>query len=301
MAATPERRSIKGINEVDEYHFHTCGNENGEPLFLHHGFTGSGLVWLAMVAHLPLQQYRCIIFDTRGSGSNTATYAHYRDFTLERLADDVVGLADALGISQFSFVGHSMGGGIGMLLALLHPQRVKRLILVAPIPSDGLGFIPPKAHERDRWTRSQPDARARLAEEAKAFAARPPSDEEVERGVTVALSVTNGHFEGAWEAMLKFNVMERLHTMRVPTLMVAGAADGLLHLNLRDFEKLKLASLHVFSRVGHLIPREVPRELGECVVDFIEHGVVTSVTLAKQYMAKKRQEREAAAHKKSAL
>jgi hypothetical protein len=45
----------------------------------------------------------------------------------------------------------------------------------------------------------------------------------------------------------------------------------------------------------------VPRELGECVVDFIEHGVVTSVTLAKQYMAKKRQEREAAAHKKSAL
>jgi hypothetical protein len=29
-----------------------------------------------MVAHLPLQRYRCIIFDTRGSGSNAATYAH---------------------------------------------------------------------------------------------------------------------------------------------------------------------------------------------------------------------------------
>lgn len=112
-----------------------------------------------MVAHLPLQRYRCIIFDTRGSGSNAATYAHCmlyptlsatlllllihrvalwprrrvsfhedRDFTLERLADDVIGLADALGISQFSFVGHSMGGGIGMLLALLHPQRVKRCV-----------------------------------------------------------------------------------------------------------------------------------------------------------------------------
>lgn len=37
MAATPERRSVKGTNEVEEYHFHTCGNENGEPLFLHHG------------------------------------------------------------------------------------------------------------------------------------------------------------------------------------------------------------------------------------------------------------------------
>ncbi len=64
--------------------------------------------------------------------------------------------------------------------------------------------------------------------------------------------------------MLKFNVMERLHMMRVPTLMVAGAADGLLHLNLRDFEKLKLASLHVFSRVGHLIPREVRSARTSC-------------------------------------
>jgi hypothetical protein len=38
---------------------------------------------------------------------------------------------------------------------------------------------------------------------------------------------------GAWEAMLKYSVAEKLHTMRVPTLMVAGAADNLLHFNLR--------------------------------------------------------------------
>jgi hypothetical protein len=97
MAATPERRSIKGINEVDESFTHaamrtanpsSCTTVPRDSSFLYKintivvlqrfypGFTGSGLVWLAMVAHLPLQQYRCIIFDTRGSGSNTATYAH---------------------------------------------------------------------------------------------------------------------------------------------------------------------------------------------------------------------------------
>ena len=65
------------------------------------------------------------------ASSSCVTLHEDRDFTLERLADDVIGLADALSIAQFSFVGHSMGGGIGMLLALLHPQRVKRCVRVS--------------------------------------------------------------------------------------------------------------------------------------------------------------------------
>jgi hypothetical protein len=37
MEVRPEQRSVKGINEVDEYHFHVAGNEDGEPIFFHHG------------------------------------------------------------------------------------------------------------------------------------------------------------------------------------------------------------------------------------------------------------------------
>jgi len=39
--------------------------------------------------------------------------------------------------------------------------------------------------------------------------------------------------QGAWEAMVSFDVSEILHTIRVPTLVIAGAADGLLPWNLR--------------------------------------------------------------------
>jgi len=282
---------VKGINEVEVYHYHELGNEQGEPILLHHGYTSSALVWSQVVSHIPLERFRCVLFDTRGSGANASAYQSYVDFTLKRLAEDVIGLADALGIGQFSFVGHSMGGGIGMLLALDHPHRLKRLILVASIPSFGLRHIPPKAHERDRLTRSRPDARERLETEARVFHARPVADEEIRRSIDSTLSITRGHFEGAWEAMVSFDVSEILHTIRVPTLVIAGAADGLLPWNLRDFEKLKNASLHVFNRVGHGIPHEVPKELAECVVDFILHGVVNSSTLIQRFLAERRKEK----------
>jgi hypothetical protein len=63
----------------------------------------------------------------------------------------------------------------------------------------------------------------------------------------------------------------------------------------RDHGYMRLARL---TRSRHT---QVPKELAEVVADFIEHGVVTYVTLAKRYMAKRRQERQQATQHKSAL
>jgi pimeloyl-ACP methyl ester carboxylesterase len=67
--------------------------------------------------------------------------------------------------------------------------------------------------------------------------------------------------------------------MTVPTLLIAGAADGLLLANLADFQKLPNATLHVFSRVGHGVPSDVPDEFCAVVADFMQHGVVVAKTL----------------------
>jgi len=71
----------------------------------------------------------------------------------------------------------------------------------------------------------------------------------------------------------------------VPTLMVAGAADSFLQANLLDFLQLPNATLHVFSRVSHSIPREAPAELAEAIADFWEHGVVTAGVLQERLWA----------------
>jgi pimeloyl-ACP methyl ester carboxylesterase len=67
--------------------------------------------------------------------------------------------------------------------------------------------------------------------------------------------------------------------MTTPTLMIAGAADSLCAANVMDWQSLPNARLHVFSRVGHGVPTDVPDEFADVVRDFIVHGVVNAATL----------------------
>jgi 3-oxoadipate enol-lactonase len=248
----------------------------GEPVLFHHGYTGSHDSWEEVVPHLT-GRYRCIVMDCRGAGDSE----HPADgYTIEQYADDVIGLADVLGLGRFTYVGHSMGGVIGYELALRYPERLARLVLVAPAPADGVQ-APPEMHERARALRQARDAETMLRERL-VMAPRRPDPELFRRAVERALSVSDGHFEGSWEALVQYRAGDRLREITVPTLMVAGAADGLLEANLRDFLRLPNATLHVFSRVGHQIPREVPAEFAAVLADFLEHGVVTARTLQER-------------------
>lgn len=70
--------------------------------------------------------FRVLRYDSRGHGASTASAGEY---TIERLQNDVLGLVDHLGIATFSFCGLSLGGMVGMSLALHIPQRVNKLVL----------------------------------------------------------------------------------------------------------------------------------------------------------------------------
>jgi len=248
----------------------------GEPILFHHGYTGSHDSWEEVVPHLS-GRYRCILMDCRGAGDSDHPAEGY---SIEQYADDVIALADFLGLERFTYVGHSMGGVIGYELGLRFPTRLAKLVLVAPAPADGVQ-APPEMHDRARALRQARDAETMLRERL-VMAPRPPDPDIFRRAVERALSVSDGHFEGSWEALVTYRKGERLREIAVPTLLVAGAADGLLEANLRDFLRLPNATLHVFSRVGHQIPREVPAEFALVLADFLEHGVVTARTLQQR-------------------
>ncbi len=63
--------------------------------------------------------------------------------------------------------------------------------------------------------------------------------------------------------------------------MRAEVDDGLLTSNLKDFARLEHATLHVFSRVGHGVPREVASAYSRAVTDILEHGMVNAQTITK--------------------
>jgi pimeloyl-ACP methyl ester carboxylesterase len=270
------------VNGVELFHDEIG---SGEPVLLHHGYTGSHDLWLSDIAPKLADRYRCIVMDARGAGESE----HPADgYTIEQYALDVIGMADALGLDRFTYVGHSMGGGIGMQLGLEHADRLNKLVLVAPIPSGGTK--PPVGQEaaaqalreRNRGLRQSPEGHATMMRERKLGQVRDVSDELLESAQERALSVSEGHYEDSMAAMATFDVTDRLGELTTPTLMVAGAADGLSAANVQDWLRLPNATLHVFSRVGHSPERDVPEEFAAVLRDFLEHGVVNVKTVQQQ-------------------
>src|SRR2546427_3279997 len=98
---------------------------SGDPLLLIMGFGGDHQAW-AFQTPVFAQRYRVIAFDNRGAGQSDVPDVPY---TTRMMAEDAIGLLDALRIERAHVLGVSMGGMIAQELALAHPQRVRSLQL----------------------------------------------------------------------------------------------------------------------------------------------------------------------------
>jgi pimeloyl-ACP methyl ester carboxylesterase len=111
---------------------------HGPPLILIHGYGGS--MWQWEYQQTPLAaRFRVITPDLIGSGLSDKPDLDYRP---EELIESVRGLMDGLGLSTATLVGNSMGGGVAIGMALTHPERVDRLVLIDGLPD----------HVRERLT-----------------------------------------------------------------------------------------------------------------------------------------------------
>lgn len=248
----------------------------GEPLLLHHGYTASRVNWMPVAERLE-DRFQIILMECRGTGQSEHTPDGY---TLEQYAADVVGMLDYLGIDRVSFAGHSMGGGVGYLLALSYRERLDRLILMAPIPAEGVGQITPELREERLAERRRGDLDAILTRyRAMQFRDDVETEEWFLDRAEHILSVSEGHFERGAESMQELNVADRLTEITTPTLMIAGAVDSLLMPNLLDFMRLPKATLEVLSRAGHEVAVHEPDRVAEAIGNFMVHGPVTAATL----------------------
>jgi pimeloyl-ACP methyl ester carboxylesterase len=110
--------------------------DGDEPLVLLHGAGTSGAIWHRAMGLL-VDGRKVVAPDVPGyGGSPPAGRGFALEEVTERLAD---GLEEAGMPAPYDLVGHSMGGGIAILLAARHPGRVRRLVLVAPA---GMAALP---------------------------------------------------------------------------------------------------------------------------------------------------------------
>lgn len=114
--------------------FHVAQAGAGEPLVLLHGWPQHWWAWAPVLPALAAQ-YRVICPDLRGLGWSEAPP---RGYEKESLAEDVLGVLDALGLERVRLMGHDWGGWVGFLLAARHPERIASYVaLNIPPPWSG--------------------------------------------------------------------------------------------------------------------------------------------------------------------
>src|SRR5215472_6195788 len=111
----------------------------GEPIILISGVGGNMNSWDPSTLRSLSSNHTVIIFDNRGV-ANTTTGS--KAFSIQQFANDTVGLLDVLKIQKANVLGHSMGGIVAQQLAVTHPEKVNRLILVSTT-CGGKDSIPP--------------------------------------------------------------------------------------------------------------------------------------------------------------
>ena len=108
----------------------------GFPVLFVSGLGGFASFWQDQIAAFA-KRFEVVTFDHRGFGQSDPSRIGY---TVERMAADVVGLMDALGIKRGHVVGHSTGGAIAQAIAIEHPNRLASVVLSATWTKDGRLF-----------------------------------------------------------------------------------------------------------------------------------------------------------------
>lgn len=196
------------------------GRADGPPVVLSNSLGSTRMMWDPQLPALE-ERFRVIRYDTRGHGFSPVPDGPY---TIDDLADDLIGVLDRFDIERAHLVGLSLGGMTAMRVAARNPERVDRLALLCTATR-----IPPAANwtERAEIVRNRGVAAVAPAVIERWFTAdyRAGHAEELAAYTAMIAATPAEGYAGCCEAIAKLDLREDLAAITAPTLAIAGAND----------------------------------------------------------------------------
>lgn len=256
-------------------YYEVHGDAQSTPLLLIRGFTRSLRFWGELTERLA-ERRRVVVFDNRGVGRSDAPLGSY---SVPQMAHDAAALLDHLGMERAHVFGMSMGGMIAQELALLHRDRVARLILGASSPGGRQAARLPKeqimklARSITLPRRQAVELSARMTLSAR-YLERHPEVIDTWEGYLSQDRPRKRGMLGQAAAVLRHDCWERLPHLRAQTLVLVGDADALVppqnsHLLA---ERIPQAKLRILKGAGHDLTTEAPSKCALYILDFLERG-----------------------------
>jgi len=258
---------------------------NGFPVIFIHGYGAKKEIWKPQVVEIS-KRFQVITFDLRGTGESDRPNIPY---TMKMMAEDVNGLAEFLKIKKAHIIGRSFGGMIAQNFALLFPQKVEKLVLIATnygrantewveIPKNGrleevetLKHAPLKAFkQKSKWVFHIKFRKEMEANPTKKFYDI-FSMEDLIRESTVNPSRPQDIINQA-EAMKTHYTLEKLNEIKNKTLLIAASHDRqtpasiMVEMN----NKIPNSELKIINEAGHFMTLSRASEVNKIILEFLK-------------------------------
>jgi pimeloyl-ACP methyl ester carboxylesterase len=241
------------------------------------------MVWKKNIEYLK-QHYRCIAIDLPGNGLSDQ---NEHKFTMQFFASCVAHFIAEMNLKNVCLVGHSMGGQIAMTASLSYPECAEKLVLVAPAGFEAFSALDKAmyystVHLLDLFSSEEHSLRHTIE---NSFFHHHKQGEQVIRELTEIMKTYRLHYyrkmvESCVKQMLEEPVLDRLHLLQQPTMVIFGKHDALIpnkllhHTTTENIAKegasrIPNARLALIEDCGHFVQWERPDEVNHYISGFM--------------------------------
>ena len=242
----------------------------GAPVLLLHGLGSCARDWAPQIDALE-GAYRVIAVDVRGSGRSRDLLSPGGPFTVKQFAADAAAVLESLGAAPAHVVGLSMGGMIAFQLAVDSPASVRSLTIV----NSGPELVPRTGAERSAIRTRRlisrflgPRGMGKML--AKRLFPGPHDEPKRQRFRERMAANDRRSYIASQESIIGWSVLDRIHAIDVPTLIVASDQDY-VPVAAKELwaKRLRHSRIVVIADSRHALPMEAPEKLNPVLVEFL--------------------------------